>query len=46
MNGSPIGASNPDDLAVAVEKNSDKGINAVAKSVNEVETDIEEEEIR
>ena len=34
---SPIDASNPDDLAVAEESNSDEAITAVAKSSNDMD---------
>ena len=46
LTGSPIYASNPDNLAVAEDANSDKTTTAVAKSSNEMEIDFEEEHKR
>ena len=43
ITGTPIYASNPDNLAVAEYANADKTTTAVAKSSNEMEIDFEEE---
>ena len=43
LTGKPIDASNPDNLTVAEEENSDEAITAVAKDRNDMGINIEEE---
>ena len=43
MNGTPIDASNPDNLAVAEEGNYDKAITTIGKDSKDMDIDIEEE---